>query len=130
MAKVIGNDGVVKVASVTVASVRRFSLDEQCELINDTDLGTTAMEYEAGDTSWTADIECSWDKADSTGQGAMTIGATVAVTLQPEGDTSGDETRSGNAIVISRGSVNEKGSMVTQTFGLQGDGALTVGSVA
>lgn len=130
MAKVIGNDGVVKVGASTVASVRRFSLDETCELVDDTDLGTQEKGYAAGDTSWTCDIECAWDKADTTGQGALTIGASVSISLQPEGDTSGDETRSGSAIVIGRGGVNEKGSMVMQSFSLQGDGALTVGSVA
>lgn len=129
MAKVIGNDGVVKIGANTVASVARFTLDETLDLVEDTDLGEQAKSYQAGDTSWSASVECKWDKADTTGQGAMTIGASVTVSLQPEGDTTGDETRSGTALVSSRGAVNEKGSMVMQTFTLQGSGALTVGSV-
>lgn len=129
MAKVRGNDGTVEIGGNTVASVSRFTLDETMEPIEDTDLGETAKGYAAGDTTWTASIECKWDKADTTGQGAMTIGASVTVSLQPEGDTTGDETRSGTALVTGRSAVNEKGSMVMQNFTLLGDGALTVGSV-
>ena len=95
MAKVVGNDGVVKVGANTVASVARFTLDETMEPIEDTDLGETAKGFQSGDTSWTATVECKWDKADTSGQGAMTIGASVSISLQPEGDTTGDETRSG-----------------------------------
>ena len=130
MAKVVGTNGLVKIASNTVASVVRFEISETMEPIDDTDLDTTAKEFQAGDTSWTATIECRWDKADTTGQGAMTIGASVAMVMQPEGDTSGDETRSGTALIISRTSANEKQNMVTQEFGIQGTGALTVGTVA
>jgi len=129
VAKVVGNDGVVKVGANTVASVARFTLDETMDPIEDTDLGETAKGFAAGDTSWAATVECKWDKADTTGQGALTIGAEVTISLQPEGDTSGDETRSGSALVVSRGAINEKGSMVMQTFGLQGNGVLTVGAV-
>lgn len=130
MAKVRGNDGVVLVASNVVASVERFTLDETMEPIENTDLGTYVKEFAVGDTSWTANIECKWDKADTTGQGAMTIGASVTVSLQPEGNVTSDETRSGTALIIGRGAVSEKGSMVMQSFSLQGTGALTVGAVA
>lgn len=130
MAKVIGNDGIVKVGANTVASVASFQLDESMDIIEDTDLGETAKSYQSGDTGWTASITCKWDKADSTGQGALTIGTSVTIYLQPEGDTAGDETRSGTALVTGRSSSNEKGSMVMQSFELQGSGALTVGVVA
>ena len=129
MSKVRGNDGTVEVGGVTVASVNRFSLDETMEPIEDTDLGDQDKTFQDGVHSWTASVECKWHKADATGQGALTIGASVTLSLQPEGDTSGDETRSGTAYVIGRGAVNEKGSMVMQTFSFQGSGALTVGSI-
>ena len=130
MAKVKGDDGVVKIGANTVASVSSFSLEESMDIIEDTDLGETAKGHVAGNTMWTAEIECKWDKAETTGQGAMTIGAEVALSLQPEGDVTGDETRSGNALVTARSASNEKGAMVTQTFSLTGNGALTVGAVA
>jgi hypothetical protein len=130
MAKVRGNDGIVTAAGNVVASINRFTLDEAMEPIEDTDLGTQEKEFAAGDTSWTASIECKWDKADTTGQGAMTIGASLAFVMLPEGNTSGDESRSGTGLIVGRGAVNEKGSMVMQTFSIQGSGALTVGAVA
>jgi len=130
MAKVKGNQGKVLIGGNVVASVMRFTIDEDAELIPDTDLDETVQSFEIGDTSWTVELECKWDKADATGQGAMTIGAEVTVSLNPEGNTSGDETRSGSALVIKRGAINEKQSMVMQNFSLQGKGALTYGAVA
>ena len=130
MSKVRGNEGTVLIGANVVASIIRFTLDETMEPIEDTDLGTYVKEFAVGDTMWTANIECRWDKADATGQGAMTIGASVALSLNPEGNTTGDETRSGTGLVISRGAVSEKGSMVTQSFGIQGTGALAVGAVS
>lgn len=129
MAKVNGRDGLVKIGANTVSAVTAFSLEESMAPVDDTDLADTATTFVAGDTSWTAQIDCHWDKADTTGQGAMTIGASVSLVLQPEGDVSGDETRSGTALITGRSSANAKGAMVTQSFTLQGTGALTVGSV-
>ena len=130
MAKVVGRNGLVRVGSNTVASVVGFSIDEAMSPIDDTELADTAMTYEAGDTSWTAQIECQWDKADTSGQGAMTIGASISLSVQREGNTSGDETLTGTALITGRSSSNAKGAMVTQSFTLQGSGALTVGAVA
>jgi len=129
MAKVIGRNGVVKVGGNTVGNVVSFSVDESANTIDSTDLVDTAMTYEAGDTSWTANIECNWNKTDTTGQGAMTIGASVSLSLQPEGDASGDETRSGTALIVGKSAANAKGAMVTQSFSVQGSGVLTVGTV-
>lgn len=130
MARVIGREGVVKVGSNTVGSVVSFSVEESAETIDDTLLNDTQMAFQSGDTSWTATIECLWDKADTTGQGAMTIGAEITIYLQREGDTTGDETLSGTAFITGRSSANQKGSMVTQSFTLQGSGALTTGTAA
>jgi hypothetical protein len=129
MAKIRGNDGVCLVGANVVASVVRFNLDETMEPIENTDLGTDAKEFAVGDTSWSGGIECRWDKSDTTGQGAMTIGASVTVYLNPEGNTTGDESRSGTGLISGRGAVSEKGAMVMQSFTIQGTGALTVGTV-
>ena len=129
MAKVKGTDGLVKVGANTVAAVVSFSLDETNEPIEDTELAVTDKTFVSGDSSWTAQIECHWDKADTTGQGAMTIGATVSLVMHPEGAVSGDETRSGSAIISARSSANAKGAMVSQSFTVQGSGAITIGAV-
>lgn len=129
MAKVVGRDGVVKIGANTVAEVVDFSLDETADVIDATNLGSQNMEYVAGDISGTGSINCHWDKADSTGQGAMTVGASVSMILQPEGDTSGDETRSFTAIITGVSSANARAAMVSQNFTFQVSGAITVGAV-
>jgi len=130
MAKVVGRDGVVKVGANTVASVKGFSMDEQMSPIDDSDLSDQELTYVAGDISRTAQLDCHWDKADATGQGALSIGTEVSLVLQPEGDASGDETRTMTALVVSVGEANEKGGMVSKSVGFQISGAVTVGAVA
>lgn len=129
MAKVVARNGVVKIGANTVAQVIGFSMDEAMTPIDDSDLNDQEMTYVAGDITRTAAVECMWDKADTTGQGAMDIGASVSLVLQREGDTSGDETLTMNALVTSKQTANAKGAMVTQNFGLQVSGAVTEGSV-
>ena len=130
MAKVVGRSGVVKVGAVTVAEVVGFSMDEQMSPIDDSELTDQEMTYSAGDITRTAQVDCMWDKADATGQGALTIGASVTLVLQPEGDSSGNETRSMTALVTSVSRANAKAAMVTQSFGFQVSGSVTVGAVA
>jgi len=129
MAKVVGRAGVVKVGAVTVAEVVGFSMDEQMSPIDDSDLNAQEMTYTAGDITRTVQVDCMWDKADATGQGALVIGASVSLVLQPEGDSSGNETRTMTALVTSVGIANAKAAMVTQSFGLQVSGAVTIGAV-
>ena len=129
MAKIVARNGVVQVGGNTVASILSISVDETMEPIRSDTLGETAQTNESGDTSWTAQLECYWDKADSTGQEALTIGASVTVEFMPEGATGGNYSMSGTALVTNRSIANTKQSMVTQSFSLIGNGALTYGTV-
>lgn len=129
MAKVIGRDGVVKIGSNTVAEVVSFTLDESMTPVDDSDLNTQELTYVAGDITRTASVTCHWDKADSTGQGAITIGASVTLVLQPEGNTSGDVTQTMTALCTGVGQTNERGSMVSKAFTFQVSGTVTEGTV-
>ena len=91
-------------------------------------MSDSAKTFRAGQTTWTVNIECMFDDTDSTGQEAMTIGATVSVNLGPEGAGTGAYQYSGSAIVTGFGAANAKGSEVTRNFTLQGNGALTIGT--
>ena len=126
MAIIRGNGGIVKIGTVTVARVMKFSIDESMEPIESTDLVTDDKTFLPGDKSWTASVTCQWDAADTTGQGAMVLGAEVALHLIRDGDaaTPADDVN-GQALVIGIGSGNEKGSIVMQEFQLQGTGPLT-----
>jgi len=130
MAAKTGVGGLVKVASNTVAEINGFTVEESANTISNTNLNDTAESSIAGRTSWSATIECFWDKSDTTGQGALAIGASVSVVLQPEGDTSGDETLTGTAIVTSASKTIADEAMTSRSFSLQGVGALVVGTVA
>lgn len=120
-----GKDGVVKVGANAVAEIKNWSVEETADLAEDTAMGDTARTFKPGLTSWSAQIECQWDDTDTTGQEALLINTSVTLNLQPEGDTAGDYLMTGSAIVTNRGNAIAFDGIVTQTFQLQGTGALS-----
>ena len=124
-----GSEGIVKIGSAVVAEVTGFSFDETCDTIEDTALSDTARTYVTDYTTFSGSIDCMWDETDSTGQGAMTNGASVGIDLFPEGTGSGDVYYSGTALITSISRANAMGSMVTASFTFQGTGAMTSGTV-
>lgn len=130
MANHKGSEGIVQVAAGTVAELLDYSIDETADTIEDSELSDTAKTFQSDMTSWTGSINAMWDETDTVAQGAMVIGASVAVIFLPEGNVTGDISRTGTAIITSKGMAASKGSMVTQSFGLQGTGALVEGTVA
>lgn len=122
MAKVKGSAGVVKVGINTVAGVRSFSLDESMTPIEDSDLGTHELTYVTGDITRTGSVECFWDKADTTGQEALVIGASVSLVLSPDNV----RTQTMTALITSVGQANEKQNMVTKNVGFTVTGTVTV----
>jgi len=125
MATTSGNDGVVKVGTNTVAEVRSFTLNMNMETIDDTAMGDSWRTKMVGLKSWDGTIECHWDDTDSTGQEAMTIGASVSLDLLPEG--SGGESYAGTALIT--GITNTQSfdnTTVSRSFTFVGNGALTI----
>lgn len=129
MANHIGSEGVVKVGSSTVAEVRSFSITTSADTTEDTVMGDSWKTHQVTQKSWTAQVTAFWDETDTTGQGALTIGAVVTLNLYPEGSTSSDTYFSGSAIVNSVGTSQTHNGMVEATFGFQGTGALTTNTV-
>ncbi len=130
MATTTGVGGVVTVGGNAVAEINGWSFDESAAAISDTNLNDAAETNLSGKTSWSGSIECMWDKADSTGQGAMTVGASLTVVFKPEGTTIGDQIYTGTAIITGRSQSIADEAIVSQTFSLQGSGALVSGSHA
>jgi len=130
MANHSGNGGVVKIGTNTVAEVLSWSLTEGINVMDDTVTGDTDDTHKVGTKNWNGSINCYWDDTDATGQEAMTTGASVALHLQPDGDTTGDIDFNGQASItgITRDPANN--SIVTANFTFQGDGALTRGVLA
>lgn len=130
MATLTGNNGTVKVGSVAIAEIRSFSVDETMDTIESTSMGDTYRTFETSLKSWSGSVDIFFDDTDATGQGALTVGSEVTVNFQIEGDTTGDHLLSGAAIVTGRTINSSFDGLVEASLSLQGDGALTEGTVS
>lgn len=129
MATHTGSEGTVKVGSNAIAEIRSFSIEETADTLEDTTMGDTARTYKSSLTTYTGSVDVLWDETDTTGQGALTIGAEVTLNLYPEGDTSGDTYYTGTAIVTGRTINVVYDGLVEMSISVQGSGALTESTV-
>lgn len=125
MANHTGQAGLVKIGTDIVGSVTGFSLDTTGDVIESSNLGSTARSYMAGRTSFTASVDANFDEADTSGQLALTVGSTVALKLYPEGADSGDYYWSGSAIVTGESHSVTLDDLIKSSMTLQGTGVLT-----
>ena len=128
MATHTGSEGLLKVGSDTVASVRSFSLDTTGDTIEDTSMGASVRTFKAGLTSWSGTAEVFWDETD-TAQNALDVGASVTFVVYPEGSASSDTYYTGTGIVTGKTINSSFDGMVEATFSLTGNGALTEATV-
>ena len=120
-----GSEGVVKVGANTVAEVRSWTVAESADTLEDTSMGDTARTFKSSLTTFTGSLDVFWDETDTTGQGALSIGAEVTFAVYPEGDTSGDTYYTGTAIVTEVSRTAAFDGLVEASVSLQGTGALT-----
>jgi len=125
MATHAGSEGTVKVGANAIAEIRSFSVEETGDTIDDSTMGDVSRTYIAGLRTYTASIDCLWDETNTTGQGAMTVGATVTLNLYPEGATAGDIYYTGSAIVTGRTITASFDGLVEMSITCQGSGGLT-----
>jgi predicted secreted protein len=130
MATHTGSEGTVKVGANAIAEIRSFSIEESADTLEDTTMGDTARTYKSSLTTYTGTVDVLWDETDATGQGALTIGASVTLNLYPEGDTSGDVYYTGTAIVTGRTINSSFDGLVEMSISVQGSGALSQTTVA
>lgn len=129
MATHAGSEGTVKVGSNAIAEIRSFSLEETADTLEDTTMGDTARTYKSSLTTFTGSVDVFWDETDTSGQGALTIGASVTLNVYPEGDTAGDTYYSGAAIVTGITRSSSFDGLVEASITVQGSGALTATTV-
>ncbi len=129
MATHTGSEGTVKVGANTVAEIRSFSIDETGDTLEDTTMGDTARTYKSSLTSFSGSVDVFYDETDTTGQGALTVGAEITINAYPEGDTAGDTYKSGSAIVTGVSLSSSFDGMVESSITFQGNGALTTTTV-
>ena len=124
-----GSEGTIKVGTNAVAELVSYTVNENIDLIETTNITDSARTYSTGKTSWSGEVATNWDETDTNGQGALTIGASVALTFYPEGDDSGDTYYSGTALVTTLDKSADGEGLVTNTIGVTGTGALGTSTV-
>lgn len=130
MATHAGSEGTVKVGANAIAEIRSYSIEETADTLEDTTMGDSARTYKPSLTTFTGSIDVLWDETNSTGQGALTIGASVTLNLYPEGSDTGDTYLTGSAIVTGRSITASYDGLVEMSITVQGNGALTQTTVA
>ena len=124
-----GSEGIVKVGSNAVAEIRSYSIEESADTLEDTSMGDSAKTYKASLTSFSGSLDVFWDETDTSGQGALSIGAEVTLNVYPEGVASGDTYYTGSAIVTGVSRTASYDGLVEASISVQGNGALTESTV-
>jgi hypothetical protein len=126
-----GNEGQVKVGAVNVAEITKFDLTISVSPVEDTSMGDTWETHIAGSgrSKWSGSVECHWDETDTTGQGALVVGASVVLNLYFEGSTTGDKYYTGTATITSMSINNGMDGTISATFDYMGNGTCTLSTV-
>ena len=124
-----GSEGTVKVGANAIAEIRSYSLEESADTLETTSMGDSARTFLPSLSTFSGSVDVYWDETDTTGQGALTIGAEVTLNVYPEGDTSGDTYYTGSAIVTGITRSGSFDGMVEASISVQGTGALTSATV-
>jgi predicted secreted protein len=125
-----GSEGVAKIGTSTIAEVKDWSISESADTIDTSSMGDTARTKVAGLTSASGSMTAMWDESDTTGQGAMTVGAEVELKLYPEGATTGDMFASLLAIITEKGVSTTLDGVVETSISFEANGAVTWAAAA
>lgn len=124
-----GKNGKVKIGSNAVASTQKWSINQNVEVADTTAMQDSWQTHVIGIPGWSGSVEALYDPADTTGQVALTIGASVTLGLYSDGDGTGKKYYTGTATVTSIPlEVDMKGA-VKISFNFQGNGALDIDTV-
>ena len=123
-----GKEGVVTVGGTAIGNVTGFTLDTTHDVVEDTSLEDSNKSFLAGRGTFTASIDMNYNE-ENTQQESLTSGSSLSFVFLPEGNTSGDQSFSGTGIVTSMSVGVTLDGMTTRTVALQGNGALTIGTV-
>ena len=130
MSAIDGRNGAVKFATNLVAEITNFSFTEtQVQHDKNSMSNPDWDESIGGRKAWTASVEVLYDPDDTNGQVALTTGVEGAFDFIPSGDTSGNTKYSGNGRVSDIEVGTPHDGLVTASFNVRGNGALTKGTV-
>jgi len=129
MANHKASEGTVKIGSNVIAEIRDYSIEQTANTIETTEIGDTSKTFVAGQVASSGSMTCFWDETDTNGQVAMAVGNSVQINFYPEGDTGGDTYYDMQALITSVGVSASVDGLVERSFGFQGTGAVTIGTV-
>jgi len=118
-----GKEGVVKVGANVVAEVSDFTFNEDVTVADDSEKSDAWETHLIGRKKWTASVTCHWDPTDTNGQIALRAGASVTLSLCPEGTAAGGHYVSGTGTILSSPVSSPLNGTVQITFQVQGNGA-------
>ncbi len=130
MATHAGSEGKVFIGTSQVAEVKSWSLEVTSDTVDASIIGTQWRKNQATIKSWSGSFDGFWDETDTTGQGALVVGATVTLNLYPEGNATGATFWTGDAIVTSIAYSGSFDGIVEATFSFTGSGALDEDTVS
>ena len=81
-----GSEGTIKVGSNAVAEIVSYSLTENVDLIETTNIADAARAYTTGKTSWGGEIACNWDETVK-GFEIQRLGHTITAVFDPNAIT-------------------------------------------
>ena len=126
MATHTGSGGTVRVGSTnSILEIRSYSVEETADTAEDTAMGDSYRTFKTTLKGWSGSVDVFWDEADTNGQGALIVGAEVAIRFMPEGTATGDIYLTGQAIVTGKTITGSFDGMVESTITVQGTGALS-----
>lgn len=125
-----GSEGTVKIGSNAIAEIRTWSINQTADTIEDTTMGDSARTYQSSLNTWDGSVDVFWDEADTTGQGACTIGTSITLNVYPEGATTGDTYFSGTAIVTGITRTASFDGMIESSLTFKGTGALSISTAS
>ena len=119
-----GSEGIVKIGDEQIAEVKSWSLEEVCDTVDSSIIGTEWRKNQATIKSWSGEIEAFWDKEDKHGQGELKLGCIIDLRLYPEGDGDDKYLFTGSAIVTGISRQASVDGLVETSFSFQGNGIL------
>lgn len=124
-----GCEGSVKVGGNVIAEVKSWSLSETTEIIDVSVLGDCNKRKKAGMQDATGSLTAQWDDEDTSGQGALTNGAEIELTLYPGGDAVGKTFATLQAIITTVGKTGAVDGIVELSFDFEATGGVVWGPV-
>jgi len=129
MATFSGSGGTVLVGSDAIGEIKTYTIDETMDTLEDTSMGDSSRTYKASLKTFSGSCDVMFDDTD-TAQQAMTVGSSVTMSFQMEGNTTGDHKLSGTVLITGRSISASFDGLVEASLSFQGTGALTEGTVA